>query len=151
MSDNENWHFQWSIKSPAGGMLNIRADRADELEIALQSVASMIPAMLAVEQALTAGGHVAAGLPLAPPAQQQAAQQPFPQQAPPQQQQYQQAPPQQQAPAQQQQYQQPPLCSHNLPAKWIAPGVSKSTGRPYAGFWACSLPKDQAGNCRVNA
>lgn len=150
---SENWNWQVSYRTPAGAMINIRTERADEMELALQSFHAMAPQILAAEQALTAGGHVAAGLPLAPPAQQQAAQQPYPQQAPqpqPQQQQYPQQAPPQQAP-QQQQYQQPPLCSHNLPAKWIAPGVSRSSGKPYAGFWACSLPKEQAGNCRVNA
>src|ERR1043166_5292300 len=26
---------------------------------------------------------------------------------------------------------------HGLPFKWVAPGVSKKTGKPYQGFWSC--------------
>lgn len=161
----EGFNFQWSIKSPAGGMLNIRTERADEMEMALESIASIIPAMLAVEQSLMGAGNVAAGMPLSGPQQQNAAQQytqPNQPTQPAAQPQYQQQAPQQYAPQQPQQYAQPaqqpafpqqgpnnaappgpaPLCLHNLPAKWVKPGVSQSSGRPYKGFWACAQGRD---------
>ncbi len=28
-------------------------------------------------------------------------------------------------------------CSNHGPAKWVPPGVSKNSGKPYDGFWAC--------------
>ena len=151
MMDNEQWRFQWSVKSPAGGMLNIRAERADELELALESALAMVPQMLIVEQAMSAAGTVAQQMPLAPQQPQQPppgwSQQPQQApQAPPQQHQQPQYPqqgPPPQAPPQQQQ-QQAPLCpGHGVPAKWVKPGVSQSSGRPYPGFWACAMPREQ--------
>jgi hypothetical protein len=120
--------------------------------------------MLAVEQSLMGAGNVAAQMPLSGPQQQNAAQQytqPNQPTQPAAQPQYQQQQPQQYAP-QQQQYAQPaqqpafpqqgpnnaappgpaPLCLHNMPAKWVKPGVSQSSGRPYKGFWACAQGRD---------
>lgn len=46
--------------------------------------------------------------------------------------------------------QQAPYCpNHNQPAKWVPGGVSKSTGRPYNGFWACSVSQQGDRSCRI--
>lgn len=40
---------------------------------------------------------------------------------------------------------QAPVCDHGQPMKKVPAGVSKKTGQPYKGFWACAAPsKDQA-------
>lgn len=33
-------------------------------------------------------------------------------------------------------------CNHG-PKKWVPPGTSQRTGKPYAGFWACEGPQGQ--------
>ena len=161
MSD-DNWLLQVSLKTPAGALINARGFDRDALQVSLASIAELLPQILELEQSLTAGGHVAAALPLAP---QQPAQ-PAPQQAgppaglgwqpaAPQQQQW--GPPQQPAqPAAPQQWSQPaqqrpaqpqqqggavsvPNCNHGVPCKWVPPGISTNTQRPYKGFFACSF------------
>lgn len=39
----------------------------------------------------------------------------------------------------------PPNCQHGE-KKWVPGGVSKGSGKPYKGFWACPAPKGQ--QCR---
>jgi hypothetical protein len=162
MSD-ATWKVQASVKTPKGTLINLRADNPAELDQEIAAIMSRVPALLALEQQLTAAGTVAAALPLAasqpqpaqsapqdqfnianpwgpqPPAPGQGpipfdpgaqAAPAYPQQAQPQQQQAQSGAP---GPA--------PLCLHNSPAKWVAPGISKSTGNAYQGFWACALEK----------
>lgn len=36
----------------------------------------------------------------------------------------------------------PPSCAHG-PMKWVPPGVSKTSGKPYSGFWGCQAPQGQ--------
>lgn len=145
------WAVQVSFKTPHGALINLRADRMDEMHIALESFHDLIPAILANESALTGGGNVAAQMPLAPPVQQpaQPAFQPQPQQGPPPEwAQPQQQPQQWQQPAQQVPQQAPMCPGHGMPAKWVKPGISKSSGRPYPGFWACAMPQGQ--QCKLD-
>jgi hypothetical protein len=137
------WTVQTSFKTPGGALINVRAERFDELAIGLESLATLVPAILSVEQLLVAGGNVAAQMPLAQPAQQNSAQYQPQQQAP--QQQFGQAPAPQFAQVPQASAMPPgqaPLCLHNQPAKWVPPGISKKTGSPYKGFFACNAGRD---------
>jgi hypothetical protein len=44
----------------------------------------------------------------------------------------------------------PPLCPmHNQPAKWVNAGVSKTTGKPYSGFYTCSVAQRGDRSCKV--
>jgi hypothetical protein len=43
------------------------------------------------------------------------------------------------------------LCEHGQPMKYIAAGISKSTGKPYKAFYACNAPRGQQCNSRVSA
>ena len=101
MSDNDApWLLQASLKTPGGALINARGIDKDQLAVSLAAIGELTPMILAVEQALLAGGAVASALPLAPK-QPAAAPQGWnppaaPPQAPPQQQGWgaQQAPPQ---------------------------------------------------------
>jgi hypothetical protein len=42
-----------------------------------------------------------------------------------------------------------PMCEHGQPMKLVPAGVSKSTGRPYRGFYACAAPRDQQCDKRI--
>lgn len=44
-----------------------------------------------------------------------------------------------------------PVCKHGEPAKQVPAGVSKSTGKPYRAFYACSRPQGQQCDFRANA
>lgn len=35
------------------------------------------------------------------------------------------------------------MCDHQMPMRFVPPGISKTTNKPYAGFWACSMPRGQ--------
>lgn len=37
----------------------------------------------------------------------------------------------------------PPVCDHGQPMRKVPAGISKKTGAPYRGFWACAGPIDQ--------
>lgn len=42
-----------------------------------------------------------------------------------------------------------PLCpGHNQPAKFVQGGISKTTGKPYSGFYACAAP-DRDQQCKM--
>lgn len=161
---SDDWKMQVSIKTPLGTLANLRGDSQEELMLRLTELEQLVPTILSVERLMTAANNVTTALPPAPVAQQWDAQdaqsqrhlQPMPQQAPwPQQQSPQQFQPQGQqwgpppppAPPQPQHQQQvpqgqAPVCEHGLPAKYVQGGVSRSSGRPYKAFWACSLTKE---------
>lgn len=45
---------------------------------------------------------------------------------------------------------QAPFCpNHNSPAKWVPPGVSKRTNKPFQGFWACAVSQQGDNSCRI--
>ena len=45
--------------------------------------------------------------------------------------------------------QQSPMCDHGQPMKLVPAGVSKSTGKPYRGFYACAAPREQQCGKRI--
>lgn len=43
-----------------------------------------------------------------------------------------------------------PLCSvHKTPMTWKKPGISKTTNRPYPGFWACNVKNENGEWCNA--
>lgn len=42
------------------------------------------------------------------------------------------------------------LCDHGQPMKNIPAGISKATGKPYAGFYACAQPRGQQCDAKVS-
>lgn len=157
MSDDANWLLQVSLKTQAGSLINARGLNRDELATSVTSILELVPLILQAEQAFTAGGTVAAVLPLAPQQPAQPAPNPSGPFAPPAnaapnqqwgqsvQQPARQAPQRWAGPAQPPAQGAPgpvPNCNHGVPAKWVAPGISKSSGKPYRGFHACSFGRD---------
>lgn len=142
---NDSAKVQVNIKSGEGfdaTLVNVYAETPGELDALLNGVIAAAPLIAAAKGAV----QVAHGIEV------KSAQ---PQQAPPQQQegwQNQSAtpPPFVQGNGQEggrTQYSQPdnsqpPTCMHG-PKKWVPGGVSKKTGNPYNGFWACSAPQGQ--------
>lgn len=154
---SEDWSLQVSYKLPSGALINVRAGDADELSAMLVALTERAGQILATEQTLTAGGHLATALPLHPQQPQPPAA-PLP--APPspssqapvgyspaQPGPLPQGPSGAASPSQWQPAGQPagPVCHHGSPAKLVPAGVSKSTGRPYRGFYACAM--DRANQC----
>lgn len=41
------------------------------------------------------------------------------------------------------------LCEHGEPMKFIPPGVSKASGKPFKGFWACARDRDSQCNKKI--
>ena len=42
-----------------------------------------------------------------------------------------------------------PTCGiHNIPMVWKAPGVSKTSGKPYPGFWSCKERNQDGSYCK---
>lgn len=42
-----------------------------------------------------------------------------------------------------------PVCGvHGVPMRWKPPGTSKTTGKPYQGFWSCGTKNDDGSWCR---
>jgi hypothetical protein len=136
--DQDAWVLQINLKTPHGALINIRGFNAFDLAANLEAISGMAHEILECEaaffpaQAPAIPQALVTGLGAAPV-------QPQYQQAPP-------APayPQQQAPSN------APMCQHNLPAKYVAGGISK-TGRPYKAFWACSLPREAQCQFRADA
>lgn len=68
--------LQINYKTPGGTLINLYATDAAELDAQLSALSDRVPTIFAVEQAVTAGGHLAQGQALAPapaqPAQTQA-------------------------------------------------------------------------------
>lgn len=44
-----------------------------------------------------------------------------------------------------------PICEHGKPAKKIAAGISKASGKPYGAFYACNEERGQQCNFRATA
>lgn len=44
-----------------------------------------------------------------------------------------------------------PICEHGRPAKKIASGISKASGKPYGAFYACNEERGQQCNFRATA
>ena len=125
----ENWKLQVSYKTPAGDMINVRANSADELSVLLEGVGDYTTQIAAVQKLVVASYNLA---PLATPASTQdtppwatsGATPPAPAfaTAPTA------TPPQQSA----------PTCIHG--ARKHLSGVSKKNGKPYS-MWVCPQPQ----------
>jgi hypothetical protein len=123
----EDWKLQVSYKTPAGDMINVRAQTADELSILLESMGDYSTQIAAVQR-LVVGAYGVAPLATSPSTRGTP---PPVTSAPPQAQ----APSAMGAPSQQQGG---PTCQHG-PRKYKS-GISSKTGNPYA-MWVCPMPQ----------
>ena len=123
----EDWKLQVSYKTPAGDMINVRAQTADELSILLESMGDYSTQIAAVQRLVVGAYGVA---PLATSLSTQG--------TPPS---VSSAPPQAQAPSAMgapTPVQGGPTCQHG-PRKYKS-GISSKTGNPYA-MWVCPMPQ----------
>ncbi len=134
----EDWKLQVSYKTPAGDMINIRANTADELSVLLEGIGDYSTQVAAVQR-LVVGAYNAAPLGTTPSTQG----------TPPS---TYSAPTQAQGPlltpppsAVTPSGQASPTCVHG--ARVFRQGVSKNTGKPYA-FWACPTPQGTPDQCK---
>jgi hypothetical protein len=134
----EEWKLQVSYKTPAGDMINVRANTADELSVLLEGVGDYSSQIAAVQR-LVVGAYNVAPLGTASSTQDTT-------------QSTSSVPPQAQAPL----FTQPPsaitpsgiaspTCVHG--ARIFRQGVSTKTGKPYA-FWACPTPQGTPNQCK---
>lgn len=101
-------------------LFNIYATNGGEFSELLDLFAEEHVAKIAsIQQTIGGVSTVVKSVPVAPAAQQPAPQRPTPTQAGSE-----------------------PLCDCGLPMKLIPAGVSKATGKPYKGFYACSQPRE---------
>jgi hypothetical protein len=129
--DNDAWQVQVSLKTPRGALINVRGKDLDELTFNLAGIKGMAQEILEAEAELFGGDRL--GTQPMPPALSMVGAQPV-----------QQGPAPSWVPQPQNLQQQPnaPMCQHNMPAKYVQGGISK-TGRPYKAFWACAMPREQ--------
>jgi hypothetical protein len=134
----EDWKLQVSYKTPAGDMINIRANTADELSVLLEGIGDYSTQVAAVQR-LVVGAYNAAPLGTTSSTVNTAPSTYS-------------AQPQVQAPS----FTPPPsaitpsgtaspTCVHG--ARIFRQGVSKNTGKPYA-FWACPTPQGTPDQCK---
>jgi hypothetical protein len=123
----EDWKLQVSYKTPAGDMINVRAQTADELSILLESMGDYSTQIAAVQRLVVGAYGVA---PLATSPSTQGTPPPVTSAKP-----QAQAPSAMGAPSQQQGG---PTCQHG-PRKYKS-GISSKTGNPYA-MWVCPMPQ----------
>jgi hypothetical protein len=134
----EDWKLQVSYKTPAGDMINIRANTADELSVLLEGIGDYSTQVAAVQR-LVVGAYNAAPLGTTSSTVNTAPSTYS-------------AQPQVQAPS----FTPPPsaitpsgtaspTCVHG--ARIFRQGVSKNTGKPYA-FWACPTPQGTPNQCK---
>ena len=119
--NNEDWKLQVSYKTPAGDMINIRANTADELSVLLEGIGDYSPQIASVQRLVVAAYNVAP-LQTTPSTPSTT---PFISSAPTQ-------------PAVPSNTSSNPTCVHG--ARIFRSGVSKKNGQPYA-FWACPQPQ----------
>ena len=134
----EEWKLQVSYKTPAGDMINIRAQTADELSVLLEGIGDY-SAQVAAVQRLVVGAYNAAPLgtasstpSTAPSGFSAPSQGQGPSFTPP---------PSAITPT----GQASPTCTHG--ARIFRSGTSKTTGKPYA-FWACPTPQGTPDQCK---
>ena len=114
--NNDDWKLQVSYKTPAGDMINIRANTADELSVLLEGIGDYSPQIASVQRLVVAAYNVAPlstspSIPSTPPPVSS-------------------VPDQAKA--------QSPTCIHG--PRVFRSGVSKKNGQPYA-FWSCPQPQ----------
>lgn len=122
----DGWLVQASFKTPKGTLINVRAMNAATLDVEIEAMKELAPAILEAEAAFSPAGVPAAlqgtAYPSAPAAPQ--ASTPAPPNA--------------------------PNCDHGQPAKYVKGGISKA-GKPYSAFWACAQARDAQCNFRQTA
>ena len=134
----EEWKLQVSYKTPAGDMINVRGNTADELSVLLEGVGDYSTQIAAVQK-LVVGAYTLAPLGTTPSTQGTMPSTSF-------------APNQGQGPS----FTPPPsavtptgtaspTCVHG--ARIFRSGMSKTTGKPYA-FWACPTPQGTPDQCK---
>jgi hypothetical protein len=123
----EDWKLQVSYKTPAGDMINVRAQTADELSVLLESMGDYSTQIAAVQR-LVVGAYGVAPLSTSTSTGSTT---PPPSSTPPQAQ----APSAMGAPTP---VQGGPTCQHG-PRKYKS-GISSKTGNPYA-MWVCPMPQ----------
>ena len=129
VSDNEGtWKVQASLRD-GQDMYNFRGDSVFEVSQQLTDFHDIIGLVHSTRQLLSAAGTVSAVM-AAPVAAAPAA-------APVQ-------PAPVYAPAHVAAPSGGPVCAHGEPAKFVPPGVSKKTGKPYPGFYACARTPQSA-------
>lgn len=130
MSAPENTVYQFNFKTPAGDLFNIYASTGPEaLELLDFYADSILPKLTGVMGQQHAASAVA---PIAAPASQQGPQAPaFVSQQPP-------------APQGGAQH----ICGCGIPMILRPAGVSKTTGKPYSGFYTCANGKQGCGQTR---
>ena len=119
---NEDWKLQVSYKTPAGDMINVRANTADELSVLLEGIGDYSSQIAAVQRLVVGAYNVAPlGTPSSTPSTPQSTS----------------FAPSQPAVASGT-LSSSPTCVHG--ARIFRSGVSKKTGQPYA-FWSCPQPQ----------
>jgi hypothetical protein len=139
MSNTENTPIQINWKTKKDGMLiNLRASSGPELDLLIDELSQRLAALVDLEattesmaRAAGATNTVQDSFPGAQVVNQGAVQRPAPQAAAP-----------AAAPGT------VPTCTGGAcggaPMRFVAAGISKSTGKPYRAFYACPLPQGQA-------
>ena len=134
----EEWKLQVSYKTPAGDMINVRAQTADELSVLLEGVGDYSTQIAAVQR-LVVGAYTLAPLGTQPLTQ---GTRPSTSSVPPQRQgQLLTPPPSAITPS----GSASPTCMHG--ARIFRSGMSAKTGKPYA-FWACPTPQGTPDQCK---
>ena len=122
---SESWKIQVSYKTPAGELINVRANTGDELSVLLEGVSDYSTQIAATGKMLGASSVVA-------PLETTTSTADIPVWATS-------APVQTQAPSS------TPTCIHG--GRIFRQGVSKTNGKPYA-FWACPTPQGTPDQCK---
>jgi hypothetical protein len=135
---SEDWKLQVSYKTPAGDMINVRAQTADELSVLLEGVGDYSTQIAAVQR-LVVGAYTVAplGTPSSTPniatSGSSATAQVLVQSLTP--------PPSAVTPS----GTASPTCVHG--PRIFRQGMSAKTGKPYA-FWACPTPQGTPDQCK---
>jgi hypothetical protein len=134
----EEWKLQVSYKTPAGDMINVRAQTSDELSVLLEGVGDYSTQIAAVQR-LVVGAYTTAPLGTTPSIQgttQSTFSAPNQGQGP-----LLTPPPSAITPS----GSASPTCMHG--ARIFRSGMSAKTGKPYA-FWACPTPQGTPDQCK---
>ena len=121
---SEEWKLQVSYKTPAGDMINVRAQTADELSVLLEGVGDYATQISATQQKVVAQYNLA---PLSTTSTTTGTTPPKSS-----------TPPQAQAPSSTAPSATGPTCIHG--ARKYKSGISSKTGNPYA-MWVCPMPQ----------
>jgi hypothetical protein len=119
---NEDWKLQWSIKTPTGDLINVRANTAEELSVLLEGIAE-VSGQAASTSKVVHGAYTVAPLSTAgsgadtPPWESSATSQPQ---------------------AASGMGLSSPTCVHG--SRKFLSGISKKNGKPYS-MWVCPQPQ----------